>query len=145
MSIDVVQRIANLQPTLFEEDSYSFLKYYQTSKIWYCYDSDALGLEFVNSMINRFALLDGRIPSFVDSPSEVFTDYWSSVPLGIFKFKLLSDMKCGLLNYYKKVPAYLVEGMYWHNGFFYLVKDEDKIIQSKLFIDLETKQRAHYE
>jgi hypothetical protein len=53
-------------------------------------------------------------------------------------------MTYSLLNDYKNTPGYIVEGMYWDNGFFYLVRDQDKIIQSKMFIDLETKQRAAY-
>jgi hypothetical protein len=144
MSINVVEKLASLQPTIFEEDSYSFLIFFQDHKVWYVYDSESLGLEFVNSQINKFALVDGRIPMFQNISSDLFDDYWSSVPLGVFRYKLLSDMTYSLLNDYKNTPGYIVEGMYWDNGFFYLVRDEDKIIQSKMFIDLETKQRAGY-
>jgi hypothetical protein len=144
MSINVVEKISSLQPTIFEEDSYSFLIFYQTLKEWYVYDSNILGLDFVNSQINKFSLVDGRIPVFKNVSSDVFSDYWSSVPLGVIRYKLLEDMTCGLLNDYKKTPGYIVEGMYWDNGFFYLVRDQDKIIQSKMFIDLETKHRAAY-
>lgn len=145
MSISAIEKLSNLQPTLFEEDSYFFLQHYQNHKVWYCYDSNVLGVDFVNSQIDKFALSDGRIPRFTNFDNEIFTDFWSTVPLGVFKFKFLENMSYGLLNDYKKIPGYLVEGMYWANGFFYLVKDQNKIVQSKLFMDINTKQRANYQ
>lgn len=144
MSVNVVEKLASLQPTLFEEESYSFLIFYQGLKTWYFYDSESLGLDFVNEQINKFSLLDGRIPFLKNISSDLFEDYWSSVPLGVFRYKMLSDMSYALVSDYKKTPGYIVEGMYWDNGFFYLVKDQHKIIQSKMFIDIETKQRANY-
>jgi len=144
MSVNVVEKLASLQPTLFEEESYSFLIFYQSLKPWYFYDSESLGLEFVNTQINKFSLLDGRIPFLKNVSSDMPEDYWSSVPLGVFRYKMLSDMSFGLLNDYKNIPGYIVEGMYWDHGFFYLVRGQDKTIQSKMFIDIETKQRANY-
>lgn len=143
MSFNIVEKISTLQPTLFEEDSYSFLIYYQTAKDWYIYDSDHLPIDFVLDNINRFTLLDGRIPFVNNISSDLINDYWSSVPLGVFKFKLTENLFYAFLHDYKEVPGYLVEGMYWDNGFFYFVKS-DKLIQAKLFIDMDTKQRSSY-
>lgn len=143
MSINILEKISDLQPTLFEEDSYSFLIYYQSFKDWHVYDSDVLSLETVISYCDRFTLLDGRIPFYNNVSSDLLNNYWSSVPLGVFKFKILEDLSCGLIHDYKNQPGYFVEGMYWDNGFFYFVKS-DKLIQAKLFIDSDTRQRSSY-
>jgi len=40
--------------------------------------------------------------------------------------------------------GYIVEGMYWSNGFFYRVKDKEKTIQLKLFVDSTTRYYHSY-
>jgi len=49
-----------------------------------------------------------------------------------------------LIDSYKDVPGYIVEGVYWVNGFVYLVKDDNSIIQIKLFVDHKTKNIQLY-
>lgn len=137
-----VSNISELESTIYEEDSYYFLQYYQFHKNWHLYDSDMLGLKTVLYFIDKFSNFHGKIP-FPDK--KVIDDsYWSSVPLGIFRYKLLSDGTFGLLLKTKKTSGYIVEGAYWDNGFFYLVKDSDDIIQAKLFLDDYTKISRAY-
>ena len=57
---------------------------------------------------------------------------------------MLDDGSHALINYYKKVPGYLVQGLYWSNGFFYFIKDETKIIQLKFFVDENTFYEKKY-
>ena len=57
---------------------------------------------------------------------------------------MLDDGSYTLINHYKKISGYLVQGLYWQNGFFYFVKDETKIIQLKLFVDENTFYEKQY-
>lgn len=132
-----------MEPSLYEEDSYHFLQYYQTHKDWYVYDSNQLGLNVVKHIANTFCAFHGKVP-FPQEVSDTNT-YWSTYPLGVFKFKLLSDMSCGLAIPENKTPGYIVVGTYWDNGFVYCVFDLDEnCIQIKLFIDQHTKLTRDY-
>jgi len=137
-----IERLAGLEPSLYEEDSYHFLQYYQSSKDWYAYDSDSLGINTVVALANTFCAFHGKI-SFPDT-ADIKDTYWSTVPLGVFKFKLLADMSCGLALPANKTPGYIVTGVYWENGFTYVVYDNDKIIQVKLYVDQYTKRTRDY-
>jgi hypothetical protein len=44
----------------------------------------------------------------------------------------------------QKVPGYIVEGIYWSNGFVCVVRDDQKIVQLKLFISKQTKEIQLY-
>lgn len=144
-----VDQICDMNPTLYEEDSYDFLAVNQFAD-WYIYDSDQLGLPSVLSLANTFMAFHGKVsfPWFLkNSPSfkqYVEDGYWSSIPLGIFRYKMLSDGSPYLLSTVKNIPGYIVEGVYWLNGFVYLVRDEHEIIQLKLFMDKTTKEIQLY-
>lgn len=142
MKIVSVDSFLDLEPTLYEEDSYHFLKYYQQEKEWYIYDSQQVGLNTVRHLANNFCAFHGKIPF----PSEVLEEktFWSSVPLGVFKYKLLPDMSCGLVLSANKDLGYIVSGVYWNNGFCYVVLDNSEIIQIKLFVDHYTKRTREY-
>lgn len=137
-----VETFHDLEPNLYEEDSYYFLEYYQTAKDWYVYDSDVLGISVVQHLTNTFCSFHGKVP-FPENVQPEST-YWSSLPLGIFRYKLLSNMSCGIAIPQNKEPGYIVTGVYWDNGFCYAVFDGDKIIQIKLYIDLHTKETRDY-
>lgn len=142
MNVINVENIKDQPSTVYEEDSYTFLQYYQYAQDWIVYDSDALGIKTTCFLIDHFSAFHGKI-LFPDK--EIIDDsFWSSIPLGIFRFKLLEDMSCGLATKINKVPGYIVEGSYWNNGFYYLVRDADQIIQAKLFIDQYTKTVRDY-
>lgn len=94
MSVNVVEKLASLQPTLFEEESYSFLIFYQSFKPWYFYDSESLGLEFVNTQINKFSLLDGRIPFLKNVSSDLFVGV-SRKSMGVCVGSVMCVCYCG--------------------------------------------------
>lgn len=137
-----VDSFSSLDPTLYEEDSYYFLDYYQKEKDWYVYDSHELGLNTVKHLADNFCAFHGKVP-FPNQTAQNQT-FWSSVPLGVFKYKLLSDMSCGLVLPANKVPGYIVSGVYWDNGFSYVVLDNSEIIQIKLYVDQYTKRTRQY-
>jgi hypothetical protein len=134
--------VADFEATIYEEDSYSFLYYYQTVKDWTVYDSHALGIPTVSYLTELFATFHGKVPFPDDFPIQ--DSFWSSVPLGVFRFKLHEDMSCGIVLPGSKTVGYIVEGCYWDNGFFYSVRDNSEIVQVKLFIDPYTKETHSY-
>ena len=136
-----ITKLSLLQPTMFEEDSFTFLQYYQFFQDWYIYDSHELGLNVVTSLVNNFTSFHGTVP-FPKNP--LAKDFWSTIPLGIFRYKMLDTGSFFLNETVQKVPGYIVEGIYWSNGFVYVVRDDQKIVQLKLFISKETKEIQLY-
>jgi len=138
----LIENISSIDPTLYEEDSFEFLSFYQSHKDWIIYDSTVNDFATVYHLTENFINFHGKIPFPQDF--NIDDSYWSVYPLGIFKYKMLNT---GLP--YHVVPkndklGYIVIGMFWTNGFFYVVKDEKKIIQIKLFIDSNTKKYYSY-
>jgi hypothetical protein len=139
--ISDITKLSLLNPTVFEEDSFTFLQYYQTVQDWYIYDSHELGLTAVTSLANNFTSFHRTVP-FPKNP--LAKDFWSTIPLGVFRYKMLADGSFYLNETVHKVPGYIVEGIYWSNGFVYVVRDGEKLIQVKLFITKETKEIQLY-
>lgn len=138
----LIEHISLVDPTLYEEDSYEFLQFFQLYKQWHVYDSLIDDYDKVYELTENFINFHGKIPFPEDL--KLNDSYWSVYPLGVFRYKLLSTGACSHVAEYDTRPGYIVEGMYWQNGFFYLVKDDSKIIQIKLFIDSDTKKFHAY-
>lgn len=138
----LIEHIHLVDPTLYEEDSYDFLQFFQFHADWHIYDSLVDDYDLVYKLTENFINFHGKIPFPEDVKVE--GSYWSVYPLGVFKYKMLDDGSCAHLAEYDTRPGYSVEGMYWTNGFFYLVKEQDKIIQIKLFVEKETKSQYAY-
>ena len=142
--INSIEKISQLESTIYEEDSWAFLSQMQLSD-WYVYDSDQIGLITTKMLADTFAAFHGKISFPKDMQNAQNIDgFWSSVPLGVFRYKMLSDGSPYLVDTVKKVPGYIVEGIYWINGFIYLVRDDKEIFQLKLFIDRHTKLLQMY-
>ena len=47
-------------------------------------------------------------------------------------------------SFLKKQPGYIVEGIYWLNGFAYQVRNNKFLLEVNLFIDQETKVKYNY-
>lgn len=144
-----LEKILLTEPSLYEEDSYYFLAFYQAYKDWLIYDSKEIGISGVKALVDTFVSFHGKIPfpSLISDNFEkdqIVPKFWSAVPLGIFKYKMIESGTYHLLDSVKPVPGFLVEGAYWDNGFFYIVKNDDNIIEIKLFIDRETKSIHGY-
>jgi hypothetical protein len=134
---------------LFEEDSYFFLQEYQNVKKWYIYDSKEIDISVVKALVNQFVSFHAKIPFSSDVTQYFLKDqissrYWSTVPIGTFAYKMISNGYFYLVDSIKEVPGYLVQGAYWDNGFVYMVKDKTEVLQIKLFIDEETKNIHAY-
>lgn len=136
-----IESIQSLDSSFYEEDSYEFLIFYQSYKDWKIYDSREVSYEIVLSLANNFINFHGKIPF----PEDVLNDlYWSVVPLNAFRYKLLDNFQCGLIDPIDPKLGYIVEGVSWTNGFVYIVRDKKNIIQIKLFIDSQTHSNYGY-
>ena len=137
-----VELIDSVRSSFSEEDSYSFLSFYQSYKKWLTYDSFNHNTDYVVSLVNNFINFHGK----VDFPEhlKLKDSYWSVVPLGTFKYKMLADGTPFSIAEGSSFEGYLVSGMYWSNGFFYLVRNDKEIVQIKLFIDEDTKLYYNY-
>ena len=138
----LIENISSIDPTLYEQDSFEFLLFYQTHKNWIVYDSSIHDPQTVYSLTQNFVNFHGKIPFPEDL--KINDSYWSAYPLGIFKYKMLETGLAYHLTPKNNKLGYLVAGMFWTNGFFYLVKDENQIVQIKLFIDPDTKKQYSY-
>lgn len=143
--------LTSLQSEWDELKSYDFLELYSGCKDWYCYSTKELDLQIVLALADLFCLTHGRIAHIeVDS-----LDYWSVRPINIFRFKLLDDGSCDYLSYanpnYNK-DAFIVEGAFWSNGFFYQVLRQDAnpnnyidhLVELNLLIDKRTMLMQGY-
>jgi hypothetical protein len=136
-----VDLISQLEPTLYEEESYGFLaeNYFGD---WHIYDSDILGIEATKALANNFMAFHGT--TTFPNKNIFFDQFWTPIPLGIFRYKMLHNGLPYLVDSYKNIDGYIVEGVYWTNGFVYIVTDQKTILQIKLFIDKKTKDIQLY-
>lgn len=140
-TIITVDMIPSLDSTLYEEESYGFLV--ENSIVdWYVYNSDTLGLQTTKALADQFMAFHGNT-SFPNK-NEFFDQFWTSVPLGVFRYKMLPTGLPYLVDSFKDIDGYIVEGVYWVNGFVYLVRDDKTILQIKLYIDKKTKDIQLY-
>jgi len=134
-----------------EEKSFNFLNYYICYKDWFCYATKNNQKQYVLQLADLYALTHARI----DHPQKQGFDFWSTTPINIFRYKMLSDGQWDYLNYPypdDNNPGYIVEGAYWTNGFYYQVLLEDgeqdnfleRIVQLNLFIDKRSHQLYAY-
>jgi hypothetical protein len=138
-------------PKWNEERSFDFLSYYICFKNWFCYGTKSLEKQYVLEIADLFSLTHARI----DHPLKQGFDFWSTVPINIFRYKMLSDGQWDHLKYpcpEDNQPGYVVEGAYWTNGFYYQVLLEgyvnedylNNLVELNLFMDERSHQLYAY-
>ena len=144
--INTLDVIKNKESSFDESDSFYFLKDLQLYKNWYIYSSKDYPLTSVKDMANYFCYSHGMIS--LDPKSDLTDEetnyFWSSVPLGLFRYKMLADGSYSSVSFLNKNPGYIVEGVYWLNGFVYQVRNNDFVLEVNLYIDDKTKMRYNY-
>jgi hypothetical protein len=131
--------------TMCESDSFYFLsKYEEAFPDCIKYSSKDTDVNTDVSIATLFSTFHGRVKI-----SQTSTDSIASIiPIDVFRYKMLEDQ-----SYYsvKTVPSqykpgYIVEGAYWSNGMYYLVREEkpNSFIEINLYIDLYTKGIYNY-
>jgi len=142
-TLDVIQ---HKESSFNEESSFRFLSDLQIYKNWYIYTSKEHPLSAIRDLANLFCYSHGMVSldPKADITDEDIQYFWSSVPLGVFRYKMLSDGSCSSVSFLDKTPGYIVEGVYWLNGFVYVVRNKDFLLEVNLFIDDKTKVRYNY-
>jgi len=141
------QLISLAESTLCEEDSFYLLSTFQNSLPDYVRysTSDIFDLDSIVNLTTMFSTFHSRIKI-----SESSTDSIASVvPLDVFRYKMLQD---GSFHYIKTTPfaykpGYIVEGAWWSNGMYYVVREEsvfDNYLDVVLYIDQYTKGLYKY-
>ena len=144
--INTLEYISTKEPSFDEEDSFYFLQDYQLQTDWCIYSSKHFPLDSVKKLANTFCYSHGMIPLKSQKDKEDIQDnlFWSSIPLGLFRYKMLENGSWCSTSILKKEKGSIVEGIYWINGFAYLVRNNDFILEANLFIDHKTKLRYTY-
>ena len=102
--------------------------------------SKKYSLDIIVSTIELFVLSHAK----VQIPMDNMGLFWSPNPIGIFKYRMLEDGFWSPLKAIHPKSGYDVQGAYWSNGFYYLVSNEDFLLEANLFIDQDTKEKYKY-
>lgn len=148
------QLISLAESTLCEEDSFYLLSNFeQTFSNYEKYSvSDELNIESIINVITTFSTFHSRIKISQNSTDSIA----SVVPLDVLRYKMLEDQS---FHYVKTAPSsykpgYIVEGAWWSNGMYYVVREEsisksesspsDMFLDAVLYIDQYTKGLYNY-
>jgi hypothetical protein len=138
--ITLLQKASIIESSYDEEDSHYFLENIQKD-IWYSYSSKEYPIDTITSAIESFISHQAT----VDLPDQAIKRFWTQKPIGAFRYKMLQDGSWASISSYDKTPGFLVQGSYWTNGFYYLVSNQDFLIEANLYIDLFTKEQYNYQ
>jgi hypothetical protein len=144
--VNTLNVIKNQDSSYNEESSFYLLKDLQLHKKWFIYSSKSYPIALIQNMANLFCYSHGM--ALVDPKADINDPknyFWSSIPLGILRYKMLEDGSFAEVNMFDKRPGYIVESAYWVNGFVYQVRNNDFVLEVNLFIDEETKKRYNYQ
>lgn len=131
--------------TLCESDSFYFLsKYFEEFPNLNTYSSSTYGIDNSLSLAVLFSTFHGRIKISSTSTESIS----SVVPIDVFRYKMLDDGSYYSVN---TIPSaykagYIVEGAFWSNGMYYLVREESpgSFLQVSLYLDDYTKEMYNY-
>ena len=137
--LDLLQRTSVFESSLDEEDSHYFLSQIQQNN-WFSYSSKSLPIEEVTAAIESYVLLHASVAL----PNNVVTKLWTPKPLGIFRYVMDSFGDWHEISEFKPFDGYLVQGAYWSNGFYYIVSYKDFLLESNLFVDIQTREQYNY-
>lgn len=141
------QLISLAESTLCEEDSFHIVSTFEYSFPDYLkYSvSELFSMDSIINLSTMFATFHSRIKISKESNDSIA----SVVPLDVFRYKMLQDGSCynvkTIPSAYK--PGYIVEGAWWSNGMYYLVREEsatDQYLDLVLYVDQYTKGLYNY-
>lgn len=129
-----VDNLPQIPATLEEDDSYYVYNTYpviHSSHITYSYPG--ISYDIVKTIANDFCLFSGKVKESESSPQ-----IHSFFPIGVIRYMLHDDLTFS--NYYtpRRREGWVVEGMYWTNGFVYQIRDDsDSFTVHQLTISLD--------
>ena len=137
--ITLLDRISIEESSYDEEDSFYFLNNLLKDNNWINYSSKDESLD-ISSAIQTFIMLHAN----VEIPNKAINKFWTPKPIGTFRYVLTNEFTWGLISEYNPVPGYLVQGSYWSNGFYYLLSNQDFLLEANLLVDIKTKEYYNY-
>lgn len=140
-----INNLDMIDSTITDEESYYLLNNYIDLKkdSYFIYTYPDYSIKDIYNLINTFCLFFANIKDIKENKK-----YISNVPLGVFRYILLSDLTFAPYYTVKKQSGYVVEGMYWSNGLLYQVREDKKedfdIYQIVFLLDSQTKRMHNY-
>jgi hypothetical protein len=139
--ISLLQKTSIIESSYDEEDSHYFLENIQKDQSWYLYSSRDYSIDQITSAIESFITLQAT----VKLKNELFNNFWTPKPIGAFRYKMTNDNSWAEISKLDPNLGFLVQGAYWSNGFYYLVSNDDFLLEANLFVDLFTKEQYNYQ
>jgi len=139
--ISLLQKTSIIESSYDEEDSHYFLENIQKDQSWYSYSSRDYSIDQITSAIESFCTLQAT----VKLKNELFNNFWTPKPIGAFRYIMTNDNSWAEISKLNPNPGFLVQGAYWSNGFYYLVSNQDFLLEANLFVDLFTKEQYNYQ
>ena len=142
MIYNLVDTISNKESSFDPEDSYYFLRDLILHQAWHVYSTKNYPTDIVEHLTKTFTAFQGQI--FLTKVDPNSSTIWSSSPLGVFRYRMDNNNNWQDIGYLNKIKGNIVEGAYWHNGFFYQLKDNKDLVEINLYIDDQTSIRFDY-
>ena len=136
----LLEKTTAIESTFDEEDSHFYLSSLM-AKQWHSYSSNDRPLDDVVQAIQTFVLLHACI--FL--PDKELSRFWSPTPLSVFKFIMDNQLNWHPFSHFSPYNGYTVQGCDWSNGFYYIVSNEDFVIEANLHVDFQTKEQYNYQ
>lgn len=136
---DLLHRTDLFESTLDEEDSHYYLRTIQ-NKEWFSYSSKDISIDEVCSAIDTFVILHAS----VSYPEKNIPKLWTPIPVVVFRYIMDSDGAWQEVREFKPFHGYKVQGASWSNGFYYLVSNDNFLLEANLFVDVHTKELYNY-
>jgi predicted restriction endonuclease len=137
------ETISEVEATISEDSSYYLHTNYENTFPFYTkYDNSKYSIDQILYLATQFSVFHSKVKLGGETPQSVT----SRIPIEVFRYKRLED---GSWYSVKTAPSKhkegdIVEGAFWSNGMFYIVKKNDSIIEAALYIDQYTKDYYKY-
>jgi predicted restriction endonuclease len=143
LTLHTPETISDVEATISEDSShYLHTNYEATFPFYTKYDNSKYTIDQVVYLATQFSIFHSKVKLGGDTPQSVT----SRIPIEVFRYKRLED---GSWYSVKTAPSKykegdIVEGAFWSNGMFYIVKKNTSIIEAALYIDQYTKDYYKY-
>jgi predicted restriction endonuclease len=143
LTLHTPETISEVEATISEDSSYYLHTNYESTFPFYTkYDNSKYSIDQILYLATQFSVFHSKVKLGGETPQSVT----SRIPIEVFRYKRLED---GSWYSVKTAPSKhkegdIVEGAFWSNGMFYIIKRNDSIIEAALYIDQYTKDYYKY-
>jgi hypothetical protein len=143
LTLHTPETISDIEATMSEDSShYMHTTYEENFPFYIKYDNSKYTTDQILYLATQFSIFHSKIKLGGETPQSVI----SRIPIEVFRYKVLED---GSWYPVKTAPSKhkegdIVEGAFWSNGMFYIVRKNKSIIEAALYIDQYTKDYYNY-